>query len=211
MLEQVRQVRATPAASGRAGAAGASREQFSQSRLSRRPARRMPPFSARCAGRLSSRESPDRRSEQPFDAGDLLREIERAAPDVGIVTLAPEIGRRHRAHWLADEPRPPRLARALRGDLRRGDGGGHGRRQPGHASVQLHAADQSPGARAGRRGAAEPTRSPPSSFATASTCTRPWCAPQSPRSGRTASWRSPTAPRPPVWPTATPLASAISG
>ena len=39
-----------------------------------------------------------------------------------------------------------------------------------------------------------PTRSPPSSSATASTCIRRWCGRRSPRKGRRASWRSPTAP-----------------
>ena len=39
----------------------------------------------------STRPPRTRRSSADFDAGDLLREIERCAPDVGIVTLAPEL------------------------------------------------------------------------------------------------------------------------
>ena len=90
-----------------------------------------------------------------FTAADILAEIERAAPDVGIVTLASGARRRARSGALAGVARPSRVARPLRRDLRRGARGDRRRRAACDASVQPHAAAQSSRAGPGRRRAAD--------------------------------------------------------
>ena len=90
-----------------------------------------------------------------FTAADILAEIERAAPDVGIVTLAPELdGGLDLVRWLG-VARPSRVARSLRRDLRRSARGDRRRRAARDASVQPDAAARPSRARAGRRGAAD--------------------------------------------------------
>jgi N-acetylglucosamine-6-phosphate deacetylase len=57
---------------------------------------------SRSAKALAERTSQAFAEEEDFDAHDILREIERAAPDVGIVTLAPELdGGLDLVRWLA--------------------------------------------------------------------------------------------------------------
>ena len=109
---QVRMLREATPGRGRAGPAGASRKQLHQPGLSRGAA------VAACAVCRSSalvgdRVRSDRDGRGDFSADDILREIERAAPDVGIVTLAPELdGGLDLSRWLVGA-RPSRVARPL--------------------------------------------------------------------------------------------------
>ena len=55
------------------------------------------------SGPRSSTEARTAKVEEDFDGADILAEIERAAPDVGIVTVAPELaGGLDLIRWLAD-------------------------------------------------------------------------------------------------------------
>ena len=113
---------AAPAAIG-ARAAGAPREQLHQPGVQRRAARGLLAQSAGRAwgrwGRTGRRGRTARAERSDFTAADILAEIERAAPDVGIVTLASELdGGLDLVRWLV-VARTSRVARALRRDLRR--------------------------------------------------------------------------------------------
>jgi N-acetylglucosamine-6-phosphate deacetylase len=63
-----------------------------------------PPYVGRAApsGPRPSAEARNAKGEEDFDGADILAEIERAAPDVGIVTVAPELaGGLDLIRWLA--------------------------------------------------------------------------------------------------------------
>ena len=106
-LEQVRNLREAAARPRRARPAGAPRKQFHQPGLSRRAAAGVFAKSARGVRpvvepreRVDEADGP-RRLPEAFTADDILREIERAAPDVGIVTMAPELdGGLDLVRWL---------------------------------------------------------------------------------------------------------------
>ena len=81
-----------PGASFSARAARASRKQFHQPRIQRRAAAHLFAKSAPGSGEIRKRRH--RRTAEPgeeFDGAQVLDEIERGAPDIGIVTIAPEI------------------------------------------------------------------------------------------------------------------------
>jgi len=64
-----------------------------------------PPYAGRAglSGPRPSTEARTAKVEEDFDGADILAEIERAAPDVGIVTVAPELaGGLDLIRWLAD-------------------------------------------------------------------------------------------------------------
>jgi N-acetylglucosamine-6-phosphate deacetylase len=93
---------------GAAGQVGAARttgsERLRPERGVVRQAHRRPPALSSVEGPRESerRWGPASTGEADFDAGEILREIERAAPDVGIVTLAPELeGGLDLVGWLA--------------------------------------------------------------------------------------------------------------
>ena len=87
----------------------------------------------------------------PSKPADILREIERAAPDVGIVTLAPELDGGLDLDRVAVVAGPSCLARSLGGHVRRGADGHRRRRAARDAPVQSHAAARPSLARPGRR------------------------------------------------------------
>ena len=142
----------------------------------------------------------------PFEAGHILREIERAAPDVGIVTLAPELdggldliawllSRGHRVslgHSAATYDKPCRLSR-----------GGAARRTCSIACRRLGIAR-----RASPAPYSKPRRSPRVSSATVFTSTRRSCAPRLPPKVLPGCLRSPTAQRRPGCRPAVPFRSA---
>ena len=152
------------AARQRARAARAPREQLHQPRLQGRAAAR-----AACACRSRRAGGASRRRIRP--AREILEEIAAARPDVGIVTLAPELdgGARSdsrpgvaRAITSRSGTRARPTNRRMAGDPRR--------RAAGHAPLQPHAAARPSRARTGRRGARVTTTSSRSSSATACTC-----------------------------------------
>lgn len=68
--------------------------------LERLPGRRPDPLGPATATRL---QGPSSVRNDAFDAADVLREIVRGAPDVGIVTVAPELdGGLDLVHWLSE-------------------------------------------------------------------------------------------------------------
>ncbi len=108
VLEQVRRARETPPRGARVLPAhlesnfinldyrGAQPAACLRSPLAALRSANLPPRRAKA---LAER---DTSAERDFDAADIMREIERAAPDVGIVTLAPELdGALELIAWLA--------------------------------------------------------------------------------------------------------------
>ena len=169
----------------------------------RSTAARSPRPACAALGRRSGQERAGRagggRTERSdFTAADILAEIERAAPDVGIVTLASELdGGLDLVRWLV-VARTSRVAGPLRRDLR-GRRSRRSRRARGTRRTSSTGCRRSVTARrAWSARCCRPTRSPRSSSATASTSIRRSSAPRSPPSGRRGSSRSPTAPPPPA-------------
>ena len=155
VLEQVRRARERRCAGARARPAGASREQLHQPRVrGRATGRRACAVAAALRWQRTSHATSDRPGgfrRAPTSS----REIDRAAPDVGIVTLAPELDGGLDLIALARGARPSRVARAFGRDLRAGARRHRRRRAARDASVQPHAAAQPSRARAGGRDSAE--------------------------------------------------------
>ena len=193
-------------AARRARAAGASREQLHQPRIQGRAALGVLAQPSGCAwrrsgsGRRAGGAQVGERQARPSGAISTAptssREIERAAPDVGIVTLAPELdGGLDLIRWLAARGHRVSLGHSAATYDEALAAIAAGARHATHLFNRMpplgHRAPGSPAP------SSRPTRSPRRSSATASTCTRRSSARRSPRSARRASWRSPTAPRPP--------------
>ena len=135
---------------------------------------------APCGGAGAAGRAAERRrvaSDSDFTAPTSSPRSTRAAPDVGIVTLAPELdggldliaGSSARGHRVSLGHSGATYEQALGGDRRR--------RAPRDASLQPHAAARPPRAGAGRRGAADRRSRGGDRSATASTCIRRWFAP----------------------------------
>ena len=93
----------------------------------------------------------DGRPDGEFTGADILAEIAAARPDVGIVTIAPEIEGALDLIRDPDVARTSRVARTLRRVVRAGARGHQCRRASGDASLQSHDAARSSRARAGWR------------------------------------------------------------
>ena len=107
VLAQVRSARAARRPRSARVLPGASRKQFHQPRVSRCAARRLPAFAWPTTARASTVREGD------FSASDILAVIAASRPDVGIVTLAPELPRRPRSRAGSRGGGPPRVARPL--------------------------------------------------------------------------------------------------
>ena len=179
VLAQVRAARETRDAARRARAARASREQLPQPGVPRRAARAVPAHGARGARRDADVAARRTRSPAPTSS----REIERAAPDVGIVTIAPEIdGGLELVAWLASRGHRVSLGHSGATYDQALAAIAAGARQATHLFNRMPAA-RPPRSRASPAPCSRPTTSPPRSSATASTSTPPSCARRSPPSG----------------------------
>ena len=175
------------AAARRARAAGAPRKQLHQPRVPRRAAGRLPAQSAGGARRWAGWRRAGRRQSggaaETFDGADILREIERAAPDVGIVTLAPELeGGLDLIAWLTSRGHRVSLGHSGATYEQALAAIAAGARHATHLFNRMPPLDhRAPGSPAP---SCRPTRSRRRSSATAFTSIRRWSGRRSPPSGR---------------------------
>ena len=148
VLKQVASLRASRAAGERARAAGAPRKQLHQPGVPRCTAGGVP---ARSRVRLTRPAQRPRR--RLLGATTSSTSSPARGPDVGIVTLAPELPGGTRARSRAGRGGPPRVARSLGRQLRGGDRRDRCRRAARDASLQPHGADDAPRAGPCGRGA----------------------------------------------------------